>query len=760
MKRGAILITAAFALLAAQVAFGAELAGNAKPLPTLDQAVASNQDVWGLAAMAEPNGPSYAFFEKLLPPLRYVNAQFRHYPIVLSAPNATNKARLISNGSGVNLVAGLKSWKEVGVPVTFRVGADDALYGEDLRNLDGPQLESGYLPIVKLNYKHDGITIQEEAFASTEPALSRSGVLFFQFSVKEKVEGKIAVRFETSGPWKVSNGTVQNTNGHIVAWFDTAWQWEESQRQLVARVASANRPTLALATRPATVDSQQETLGGGMVSTDSYATQRSRCIATWKELLSQGMQIDVPEPLVNDAWRALVISLFTLTSNDRPNYSAGNAYERVYQAESGDIARALLLWNFSSQAQRMIPHLLDYTRDKLKFHNSGFKLQTLSHGYWLTRDTNYLASVRPKWEESVKNIVEGREMESGLFPREQYCGDIHTLVYSLHSNGAGWRGLRDFAAVLADSGERERAGNLAKSAEELRNAIFKATAKSERRDVQPPFIPVALFGEEKPYDRLTDSMLGSYWDLIAPYMLGSGMFGPGSERETAIMDYLHERGGICMGMIRFHQHSGLFANEDALDDLYGVRYTLKLLERDKVDRALVSFYGKLAQGLTRETFVGAEGTGLRPLDEFGRPMYLPPNATAQAYFLWMLRYMLVQDWDLNDDGIPETLRLGFATPKRWLEDGKSIRVEHAPTAFGPVSLVMESRLARGEVIARVKLPERNHPAKTLMRVRVPDGWRVASASAGGRRFSIDADGTTDISNLVGAVELQFAVEKR
>src|SRR5438034_118534 len=60
-------------------------------LPTLDEALAAKQDVWGLVAMRQPNGPSYEFFEKLLPPLRYVNAAFHYYPIVLSAPGSAQK---------------------------------------------------------------------------------------------------------------------------------------------------------------------------------------------------------------------------------------------------------------------------------------------------------------------------------------------------------------------------------------------------------------------------------------------------------------------------------------------------------------------------------------------------------------------------------------------------------------------------------------------------------------------------------------------
>src|SRR5262249_53062787 len=150
-----------------------------------------------------------------------------------------------------------------------------------------------------------------------------------------------------------------------------------------------------------------------------------------------------------------------------------------------------------------------------------------------------------------------------------------------------------------------------------------------------------------------------------------------------------------------------------------------LLRLDEVDRALVSFYGKLAQGLTRDTYLGAEGTGLRPLDPMGRPMYLPPNCTAQASFVWTLRHLLIQDWDLDDDGTPETLRLGFATPGRWLEDGKTIKVERAPTAFGPVSFSLNSNLKKGEVVAELEPPRRNPPKRLLLRVRLPDGWRIA-----------------------------------
>src|SRR5688572_24909165 len=100
MKRWTLLCPLAF--IAARM-----MAGEA--LPTLEQALAAKRDLWGEAAMRQTNGASYEFFENLLPPPRYVNADFRHYPIVLSAPNSKVKARLISDGSGVNLRGGARS---------------------------------------------------------------------------------------------------------------------------------------------------------------------------------------------------------------------------------------------------------------------------------------------------------------------------------------------------------------------------------------------------------------------------------------------------------------------------------------------------------------------------------------------------------------------------------------------------------------------------------------------------------------------------
>src|SRR5262249_59199349 len=92
-------------------------------VPTAKEMAVSPLDVWAEAAIRQPDGPSYEFYKDLLPPLRYVNTEFRHYPIVLGTPGGTPKIRYVSNGSAVNARANKKPmWKEGGVPVHFFVG--------------------------------------------------------------------------------------------------------------------------------------------------------------------------------------------------------------------------------------------------------------------------------------------------------------------------------------------------------------------------------------------------------------------------------------------------------------------------------------------------------------------------------------------------------------------------------------------------------------------------------------------------------------
>ncbi len=612
-------------------------------LPDVASMAGAKRDVWGDAAIHQGAEPSYVFFRDLLPPLRYVNTAFRHYPVVLSAPAESVKARWISNGSAVNARADKKPmWKEAGFPVHFLVGAPAEPFGAEVSRLDGPAYEAGHLPIVRVGYtSRTGTVYEEEAFVPVRGSIAAHGGVLVRFT--SQAAGSITARIEPGVPMTALDRSINNALGQSLVLLGPEWRWDDGNIQMQAHVGPGKAAYLAILTRPMAAPLP-------IVDETYYRDERQACVERWNDLLGRGIRLNVPEPLVQDAWRSLVVGNFLIADGDRMNYSAGNAYDHLYEAECGDAVRSLLLYGFQAEARAMLGPLMAFNRKETRYHVAGHKLQLLAHYYMVTRDAGWFRDNAPIWGEVIDFVVRSRRPESGLLPPDRYAGDISQQVHSLNSNAACWRGLRDMSAVVDALGEGEWAKDLSRMAREYREAILRAVDQSEQRNVEPPFIPNALFGAEKAHDPLTATRMGSYYDLMAPYIIGSGVFAPGSEREAWMIRYLREHGGVALGMIRSTPHQGEFDNEPGVNVLYGLRYVLALLRRDERGPALVGFYGQLAQGMTRGTFIGGEGSRFLHGDRWGRSFYLPPNSASNATFLTILRYLLVQDWDLDDDG--------------------------------------------------------------------------------------------------------------
>ncbi len=723
-------------------------------LPTTKEMIAARTDVWGDAAMREPNGPSYEFFKDLMPPLRWVNAEFRHYPIVLSAPRAAVKTRLVSNGSAINALANKKPmWHEQGVPISFFVGDPSKPFGEDLSKLQEPSYRDGYLPIVTMQYTVDGTTYQEEAFAPVDNSLAANGTSIVRFSLaKGSKAGRVEARVAAKGAVRVQTQNALDGKGKSLIAFSDRWRWESKNKALVADLRGDQTAEIEVFTQP--TDSHPQ------LTPASYDRQKDDCIKLWNGILDAGVKLETPEHIVNDAWRSLVIGNLMIVVGDRPNYSAGNAYDHLYEAECGDTMRSLMMFGQMDVGPGMLKSMLEFNRKATQYHVAGQKLQLVSFFYWMTRDAATVRKLEPLWRQSVDLILKNRESASGLLPKDRYAGDIATQVYSLNSNANCWRGLRDLAAVLDAIGSKEESKKLLGEAADYRKAILRAVDRSERRETKPPYIPIALLADEPVPDPLTSTRFGSYYDLICPYIINSEIFGQGSEREDWLLGYLQNHGGIAMGMMRTEPKQGEFDGGSGCVPLYALRYQLALLRRDEREKALVGFYGQLAHGMTRGTFIGGEGCRfLLGADANGRGFYLPPNTTSNATWLIVLRNLLIQDWDLNEDGEPDTLRLLYAMPRPWLVDGAEIRMKDAPTYFGRVSVEAISKLKEGHVEVRVSPPDR--PVKTmLVRAPVPAGWHVDAAEVNGEVAKLIDGNCVDLSGRSKPIAVRFRVQSR
>ena len=388
--------------------------------------------------------------------------------------------------------------------------------------------------------------------------------------------GRVEARIDSDDALRIRNGEVLNGKGQCLLAFGHEWRWDAKRKALTAELKEGAAVELAIFTKP---------LAATMpVSSAIFDKQKKQCVEFWTNWLNHNFKFVTPEAIVNDAWRAMLIGNFMIAVGDQPNYSAGNAYSHLYEGECGDTLRSLLLFGHLDVGPGMLKALLEFNRKDTRFHVAGQKLQMLAYFYWLSRDAETVRKYESLWRQSLDLILDNRESATGLLPKDRYAGDIKTQVYSLNSNANCWRGLRDLAAVLEEIGSKDEATKLRGVAVAYRTAILKAVDSSVRRETQPPFIPISLLADEEAHDPLTASRFGSYYDLICPYIIGSEIFGQGSEREDWLLGYLQNHGGIAMGMIRSTPHEGQFKGEAGANPLYGLRYQLALLRRDEREK--------------------------------------------------------------------------------------------------------------------------------------------------------------------------------
>jgi hypothetical protein len=660
-------------------------------------ALRAHTDLWGNRLLAAPGGPTYAGARRYLRPLLYARGAGGRpltasgvYYLPFAQPDGARGAGSVALhvADGSQILAQRVGGRSLAVSVGTP-GAER--FGSCLARLGTPALAGGYLPILETRYRDArGRRYRQESFSFGRPLVSY---------VRVDVPAGGAVRLAAG------RSRVSSTRTVYAAWSGGA----------VRRVDAAD-----------------------------YDAARGQTVAYWQGRLDEGTTISVPEARVANAERALLIQDLALTWR----YSIGNPYEEFSFPEGVDVAQVLAEHGFQPVARSILATSL--TRKPTPYPNwkKGERLLAVAEYARLSDDRAYLAHVTPVLRGYVAAL--GRQIaHGGLLGRERYSSDIPNGVYGLHSQAVVWAGLRAIADAWGTGADAARARSLAAK---LERALRRAVRASERRLPDGSlFIPVQLLDRERPYASLTQERLGSYWNLVMPYALASGLFPPGSREAKGALRYMLLHGSRLLGLVRAGGYA-LYGRDvrppvSGTDQVYGNNVARFLADNDQADQLVLSLYGMLAASMTPQTFVSGEAASVAPLDGAAyRAMYLPPNGASNAAFLETLRLMLVHE-------TPAGLQLAYATPRAWLGAGKRIAVASAPTSFGPLSYSLAA--TAGAVSAAVDVPERTPPRALSLRLRLPRGGRIAAVTVGGRAWSrFDrATGTIDLSGLTGHLDV-------
>ena len=649
----------------------------------------------------------------------------------------------------------------------FAAGTDTSLFGSDWAATRTSYLD-GWLPATVTTCRRDGIAYRQTLFV-TAPGDPVYGTV-----AEVTVTNISAVPARASLTMVMGRRRNDHTTGNDLtplafAPEKTGYRWHENLR---AVVSAAGEPVLYAESPGAWAGTEYENqlrytvpltpresrklrflapAAPGSVGDYDWTGAPGRFRRFWRETLDRGMQLDLPEPAFNDAYRNLLAQALIITLDGDSQVKYGSySYESYFGIEEGWPAIALAQYGHAETARKILAIMLSPAlMDKSNYHHqyrNGLEPWYAVTAYRLSHDRAWLQKIAPALEAAaewtIRAIHANRDPRyGGILPKHAYGGDIHAPAYSFYSNATCWRGLRDTALAFRALGRTELAARYEREAAEYRRRLLSLADELADRKSEPVFLPVSFDvgsgadyrATEPPYDFLaatdppgyTWKYLGNYWNLFAPMLLEVKLFDVLDPRSHWVPGFMEARGGISAGLVRFTR---------GLDQIYGKGYYESLLEHGRRERFLTSLYGIFAHGMSPNLNSFPEVAGMFPLrfdnaamwEEHQRNLWTwgfqgwensegQPLSAGPGMALQILRMALVRE--TVETGSQDELRLFDGVPSGWFAAGKKIAVRRAPTFFGEISV--ETDATAGGVSVRVDTAPGFQARRIVLRIDRP-----------------------------------------
>ncbi len=478
----------------------------------------------------------------------------------------------------------------------------------------------------------------------------------------------------------------------------------------------------------------------------NFEERHLQCREFWHRKLATGSQVHLPEKRIDEMVHAGLLHLDLVLYGLEPSGTLA-PMTGVYNpigTESAPIIQFLDSMGWHDVARRSLMYFLD------KQLASGFMvnygdymletagaLYTMGEHYRYTHDDDWVKQIEPKLLKSADFIVRwhGRNLRPELRGRGYgllagKVADPQDALRSFMFNGYYYAALERVAEMLVNV-DPVQSQRLAREAdaykEDIRSAFFQALAESP---VMPlgdgTWCPTApLWVEDR--GALALNATGGDWST----------YGSFPKESTTGPEWLIVQGVIqpddpaASFLVNFH-HELLTAESAGLLQPYYSQHPLIHLLRREPEAFLMAYYNTVAPMADRETYTFYEGY------DGG-----PHKTHEEAQFLMQTRYMLYLERG-------ETLDLLPGIPRSWLEAGKNIELHNVATYFGPLSLIVESRLTDNYIHAIVEDVSNRHPKRIELRLPHPDGRKATWVKGG----SYDPDTErVIIEPFIGRVEV-------
>jgi hypothetical protein len=670
---------------------------------------------------------------------------------------------------GVDRGAGVRN--DLGNPDHFQFWFDFGDLAKGItRTWKGQRLEDG-LPVITTTFEKDGVRYEVEQFAYplNGPPGERRGdipmVLLQKVRLRELSGAArivpVTMAHRRQFPKSADSVIVTEQRGDAVlfrdggqrqvllavegAGNDLAWEGvKDYQREMKRIDATALVALAANGTREFIVKLPSPPVSpedAGALAALDYPAARAATLKFWSGWGARGAQFRVPEKAVNDLFRATLWHALRLPrrhGGQQENVQIDLPYSNFAYSQTGTpwpVNQAVYVDYMLYALRGYFPVAAEELRAQYRNnqepngHVGGIAtwlvytpgmLYAVAQEYLLSQDRQELDSLMPQ---SLKALDYCLGEARRAAERE---GSARGLVSGPLNDGTGegvwafnqaylYAGLELFGRALRDIGHAQAQETLA-AAQSLHAAIARgfgvAAARSPlvqlRDHTWTPYVPC----EALSFRRILDQWYPTDVDTGAVHLLRLNALAPDGPLADALLND-HEDNLYLNGW-------GM-ANEPVYNQ-QGTAY----LRRDDAKAAIRTFYSYMASAFSH--------SALEPVEHrWTHGQYFGPPSTDGAWFE-LYRAMLVRE---TEDG---ALLLAQATPRKWLEDGKKIEVENAPTYYGKLSMTIESRAKAGQIAADVALAGQHRPRALLVRLRHPEAARIRSVTLNGQVWKdIDPD---------------------
>jgi hypothetical protein len=353
----------------------------------------------------------------------------------------------------------------------------------------------------------------------------------------------------------------------------------------------------------------------------------------------------------------------------------------------------------------------------------------------VTGDTAWLKKVAPRIVRAGGWIINKRKesptdgLTRGMIKFRPYC-DYPDAVYNYFGDTWCCVGLESAAGTLRAIGDTANADRFAAEAQRYRADLLASMQSSAFQDGDMTILP--LEPETRRLEKLGHFRGGDYYGLTASSLLENEFLSADDPRASLIVNMLEKRGGLIAGVCEFME---------GIDHAYTYGYLLTQLKRDDPRKVILGFYSMLAFGMTRDTYSPVEVSMIAT----GENQATLPHLYSCTEQLRLLRNMLIRE-----DG--DTLHIGQAIPRAWLEPGKRVAATDAPTTFGPASFSTVAN-ADGTMTVKLKPPTRRPPARVALRLRHPQLKQIAEVKPStNAKFDVAGE-TITFANLTEPLEV-------